>query len=217
MGIDIYSAWFLFCIAFGGMLLATWIMGRLGNRFYTMDPLKRQVSMLALEFPSKETEVANILRGIFLLDDDDKKASIRSFKWQLILDFLLFMPCAYGSIFILCMTIAPTLNSAGETIFMILAYIQILCFLLDCIENIYFWSNLKPKAKPASTLTFKLMQLLEIFKWGPALIGAVSGISVICFYWLSGHYSKNSITYITIILLELIVFSALGKIKTKTA
>lgn len=217
MGIDIYSAWFHFCIAFGGMLLATWIMGRLNNRFYTMDPLKRKVSMLSLEFPSKETEVANILRGIFLLDEDDKKASIHSFKWQIILDFLLFMPCAYGSIFILCSTIAPTLQPTGKIIFMLLAYAQILCFLLDCIENFYLWSNLKPTAKPSSTLTFKLMQVLEIFKWGFALIGAVSGISVIFFYWLSGIYSKGSLIYIALFLLEIIVFSALSRIKIKTA
>ncbi|KAA5533484.1 hypothetical protein F0919_13160 [Taibaiella lutea] len=217
MEIDITNAWFHFCIAFGGMLTGTFIMGRLGNRFYTMDPLKRKVSMLALEFPAKETEVANILKGVFLLDEEEKKASINSFRWQIILDFLLFMPCAYGSIFILCSTIAPTLKSTGENIFMILAYAQILCFALDAIENIYLWSNLKPNAKNASKFTFRLMQILEALKWGFALIGAIGGLSVICFYWLSGNYNSGSLIYILIFFLEIVVFLLLSKIKTKSA
>lgn len=217
MEIDIYNAWFHFCIAFGGMLLASFIMGRLSNRFYTMDPLKKKVSMLALEFPAKETEVSNILKGIFLLDEEDRKASISSFRWQIILDFLLFMPCAYGSIFILCNTIAPTLRPTGQNVFMILAYAQILCFVLDGIENIYLWSNLKPNAKEASKLTFKLMQLLEVLKWGLALIGCVGGLSVICFYWLSGNYNSGSLVYILIFFLEIVVFLMLSKIKTKSA
>lgn len=217
MEIDIYNTWFLFCLAFGGMLLATFIMGRLGNSFYTMDPLKKKVSMLSLEFPAKETEVSNTLKGIFLLDEEEKKASLNSFRWQIILDFLLFMPCAYGSIFILCTTIASTLKTTGEDIFMTLAYAQVLCFVLDAIENIYLWSNLKPDAKAASKLTFRLMQLLETFKWGLALIGGVGGLSVIFFYWLSGNYNSGSLIYILIFFIEIVVFLLLSKIKTKSA
>lgn len=216
MGIDVNNAWFLFCLAFGGMLLATFIMGRLSNRFYTMDPLKKRVSMLSLEFPAKETEVSNTLKGIFLLEEVDKRASLSSFRWQIILDFLLFMPCAYGSIFILCSTVATTLRPTGADIFMILAYAQILCFVLDAIENIYLWSNLKPDAKAASKATFKLMQLLEVFKWGLALIGGVGGLSVIFFYWLSGNYNSGSLIYILMFFLEIVAFLLLSKIKTKS-
>ena len=216
MEIDIYNAWFHFCLAFGGMLLATFIMSRLGNRFYTMDPLKRKVSMMALEFPGKETEVANILKGIFLLNDEDRKASLNAFRWQIILDFLLFMPCTYGGIYIMCSTLAPTLEPAGKCIFMIFAYAQILCFVLDSIENVYLWSNLKPNAKEAGTFTFRLMQLLELLKWSLALISGIGGLSVLCFYWLSGNYQEGSLIYVIIFFLEIIVFLLLGKIKPKT-
>lgn len=218
MGIDIYNAWFHFCLAFGGMLLATFIMGRLSNSFYTMDPLKKKVSMLGLEFPAKETEVSNILKGIFLLKEEDKRASLRSFRWQIILDFLLFMPCAYGGIYIMCSTIAPTLeSSAGEHIFMFFAYAQTACFVLDSIENIYLWSNLRPDAKEATTFTFRLMQILEVLKWGLALISAIGGFSVLCFYWLSGKYEGGSLVYVLIFFVEIVLFLLLSRIKTKAA
>src|SRR5690349_21304364 len=106
MYIDIHNPWLLFCIGFGLMLLSTYLMGVQARKFFTMDPVKRNVSMLALEFPSKNTEVANIMRGIYLLPGDARKASLRALKTQLLLDYFMFMPGTYGGIMVMCLGVA---------------------------------------------------------------------------------------------------------------
>lgn len=133
------NPWALFCLAFGLMLVATWLMGRQGQRMVTMDPVRRQVSIMALEFPSDRQEIANIMRGFFRLPADERSASVRSLKSQLLTDFLLFMPGAYGGIAIMCLQVAGKMSEPGYYLFTGLAGAQALCFLLDTVENIYFW------------------------------------------------------------------------------
>ena len=209
MSFDIHNLWFLFCIGFGMMLLASYIMGRQGRSFITMDPIRRNVSMLSLEFPSKPMDLSNVMKGIYRLPDDEQKASIRSLRGQIIVDFLLFMPGTYGAIFILLMKMAMKMGPFGFYLFTVLAWAQILCFVLDAIENFYFLSQIKPDVKPSQT-AFRMMQVLELMKWGFALLGAVCGFSAAAFFWLSGQYSADTLIYPAIFGGLIVVFLLVG-------
>ena len=184
-------------------------MGRQGRNFITMDPIRRNVSMLSLEFPSKPTELSNVMKGIFRLPEDEQQASIRSLRGQIVVDFLLFMPGTYGGIFILLMKMAMKMGPFGFYLFTVLAWAQILCFLLDAIENFYFLSQIKPDAKQSQT-AFRMMQVLEIMKWGFALLGAVCGFSAAAFFWLSGQYSVETLIYPAIFGGLIVVFLLVG-------
>lgn len=206
MSILSLNPWALFCLAFGLMLLATWLMGRQGQRMITMDPVRRQVSITALEFPSDRQEIANIMQGFFRLPAAEQQSSIWSLKSQLITDFLLFMPGAYGGIAIMCLQVAGKMSEPGYYLFTALAGAQALCFLLDTIENIYFWNKIRPDAQPASKTGYRLLQVLEGFKWGLALLGAVCGFSAISYFWLSGQYHQESLLFVGIFFAEILIF-----------
>ncbi|MCD6012062.1 MAG: hypothetical protein K0Q79_1924 [Flavipsychrobacter sp.] len=187
-----------FCIAFAVMLLATWLMSRQGRHLFTKDPLRRKFTMLEMEFPAKSYELETLINGIYLLPDEAPK-TIKALKKQLLLDYLLFIPAVYSCIYILCMHIAVELKTeVGRYWFMGLGWAQIIPFILDYIENTYFWIMINkrniPVPKPDVTKPepvsrpFKMMQLLQVFKWGIPLIGAVCSISVVAYFWLSGRY-----------------------------
>src|SRR4051812_35317006 len=117
--------WPMFCIAFGAMLLLTFIMGLLGRHFYTQDVVIKKFSIMDLEMPATPLELVNLIKGLYKLPGDRSKKSIDSLKGQLYIDFL-FMPFAYGSIFILCMLVSAKMDlAAGKYVFMILAWLQL--------------------------------------------------------------------------------------------
>lgn len=183
-------------IAFGIMLVATWLMGRQGKFFFTKDPIRRQFSILEMEFPAKSFDLENIINGIYQLPDDAPK-TIRALKAQLLLDYLLFIPAVYGGVFVLCMHLAGSLHTdMGRYWFTGLAWAQALAFILDYIENTYFWIMIGkrdiPVPRPApfepekTSRSFKAMQLLEIVKWGLPLLAMACCLSVLAYFWLSG-------------------------------
>src|SRR5688572_26724547 len=105
------DTWFWFVVAFGVLLVASIIMNIQARYFYTMDVVVRKFGMMDLELASTPQELANIINGIYLLPTDGKSTPrtekvIRSLREQIVIDFILFMPGAYGSIFLLCMKVA---------------------------------------------------------------------------------------------------------------
>ncbi len=196
--IHIPNAGLYFGIAFVVMLLSAWLMGRQSRFFFTKYPLRRKFTIREMEFPSRSFELETLINGIYLLPDDAPK-TIKALKKQLLLDYFLFIPAVYGGIFILCMHIAGELRTeVGHYWFRGLAWAQLISFVLDYIENTYFWIMIgkrdipvpKPdvtKPEPVSR-SFKTMQLLQVFKWGFPLIGIVCCLSVLAYFWFSGRY-----------------------------
>jgi hypothetical protein len=216
MYITIPEPWLLFCICFAAMLLATFLMGRQSHHFRTIDPVMQKFSMMDLEFPSNPGERTNITSGIYKLNPEDSRATLRALRHQLITDFLLFMPGTYGGIFILCMQLAGKSGKVGYLFFMTLAIGQILCFVLDTIENIYLWRITKPDVKKESAATFFWMRNLEYVKWVFALVGGIGGLSAMAWIWLTGNYERSSLLYVFIFLGEIALFiiaSMIGKKK----
>jgi hypothetical protein len=171
---------------------------------------------MELEIPASATGLARIIKGLFELPEDESKKSIAALKGQLMLDFL-FMPFAYGSIFLLCWRVSTKLQSSqvhiGYYVFFAFAVLQIIPWICDIVENLYLLQKIKQGVNvQASTDTqHKAYLVMEAFKWGLSLTAAVCSISVICYFWLTGDYSITSFKYLLIILVEIIAFIIIAK------
>ena len=208
MFVSIPNTWLLFSIAFGIMLLAIYIMGSQSRKLYTMHVVQRKFTMMDLEFPTTPLEMSKILSGIFKIKDDKiQRASLRALKGQLLIDFFLFMPGVYGGIFVMSMKVATKmLSKFGHNAFLIFAWVQVLCFILDVIENRYIWIKIRAEIKPSSQTVFNAYKLLEFFKWGLPLVASVSCFSTLLYFWITGHYATSSYKYMVLIGLELVAF-----------
>jgi hypothetical protein len=211
MSIFIIS-WTLFTITFGLMLLFSFIMAVQGSHFYTYDHVEKKFSIMELEMPATPLELVNLIRGLYKLSTRDKALkAIKSLRYQLYLDFL-FMPCAYGTIFILCMLVSAKMQSSfGHTIFTILAWAQLIPWLCDIVENIYLLRKIKPKPVLSSLTVHKAYLRMEYCKWGIALGATICAVTAICYFWLAGNYVVNSLNYLAIIAVEIIIFALMGK------
>lgn len=204
MQVHITDTWLIFCIAFGVILITNLIMFRQGMNFYTMDVVLRKFNITDLELPSSVKELPNLINGIFALPDEKKRKSISSLKGQLYVDFI-FMPAAYGAIFLLCMNVSHKMT-LGKELFAALAWLQLIPFALDVIENIYLLNKIHPALAETNKSVHLLFQIIEIIKWGLALTAIVCSLSAIIYFWLVGRYSIESLKYLLIIIGELIVF-----------
>ena len=200
----------LFCVIFGAMMLTTFIMNLLGKNLYTLHVFVRKFSILDLQFPASALELATYIRGIFLLPKSLSSKSLRALKGQLYVDFL-FMPFAYGSIFLLCILLSHKMNYVGNYIFTILAWLQIIPFLCDIAENIYLLKKIHPDVKASKSSVHKIYQLIVKTKWSIAIIAIVFCISALCYFWLTGNFSNSSLPYFLVILIILLVMAALTK------
>ncbi len=137
-------SWSLFCIAFGLMLLLTFIMNLQSANFYTNDSVIKKFSIMDLELPATATELVNLIKGLYKLPQPQSKKALSSLKGQLYIDFI-FMPFAYGSIFLLSMMVSSKMQTPyGKNLFLIFAWLQIIPWLCDIIENIYLLNKIKP-------------------------------------------------------------------------
>src|SRR6478735_2193254 len=93
--------WQLFSVFFGLLLLVSFIMMLQSRNFYTFHVTKRRFSIMELEIPATYAELVKIIKGLFKLPEYESKKSVGALKGQLLIDFL-FMPLAYGSIFLIC-------------------------------------------------------------------------------------------------------------------
>lgn len=214
MQILIPNGWILFCIAFGVLLITSFIMSRLSRHFYTHDVLERKFSIMDLQWPASPLELVNLVDGIYKLPLPKQQRTLRALKKHLYVDFI-FMPAAYGSIFLLCMNISWKMSLAGPYLFAGLAWLQIVAFILDVIENIYLLKKIGPKISEASPGTHKAYGYLERFKWGIALLALICALSALLYFWLVGRYSVGSLKYAAIIVVEIVLFFVAGTIAKK--
>ena len=198
-------SWLWFCLLLGFALLITIFMSIQGKRFYTDDGVIRQFSIMDLEFAATPKEIVNIISGMYKLPGERSKKAVNAVRMQLIADFV-FMPAIYGAIFLLCMQVSCKMLHFGRGIFAVLAWLQLLPWLCDIIENIYLLGKINPSPVESSEKVHTAYLRLEIIKWGLSLTAAVCAIAAIFFFWLSGYYSINSLHYLAISLLEVILF-----------
>jgi len=211
--------WQLFTIFFGLMLLVSFIMMRQSRHFSTFYVTKRKFSIMELETPATYAGMIRIIKGLFLLPEIDRKKSIDALKGQLWLDFL-FMPLAYGSIFLLCWRVSAKFQSAfGHYVFFVFAVLQVVPWICDIIENIYLLGKIKQgvniddskEALEKKANLHKAYLIMEAVKWGTALTATVCAVSAICYFWLTGGYTATSLKYAVIALVETAAFIFISK------
>jgi hypothetical protein len=209
-------SWIAFSITFGLTLLFSFIMAVQSVHFYTYDGVEKKFSMMELEIPASNKELVNIIGGIYKLTDAEKKSkAITALKSQLYIDFL-FMPCAYGSIFILCMLVSSKMQySIGFDIFWVMAYLQIIPWICDIIENIYLLGKIKKRPHLSTISVHKAYIRMEYLKWTIALGSGICAVAAICYFWLAGKYAVHSLNYLAIIAGEVIVFALVAKLFLK--
>lgn len=215
------NTWQLFSVLFGLLLLVSFIMTLQSRNFYTFHVTKRRFSIIELEIPATYAELVKIIKGLFELPEPESKKSVGALRGQLWIDFL-FMPLAYGSIFLICWRVSVKLQSRihiGQYVFLVFAILQIIPWICDIIENIYLLKKIKEginikdtkEALAEKENTHKAYLVLEAFKWGISLTATTCAISAICYFWLTGDYSGTSFKYILIVLAEIIVFAFIVK------
>lgn len=195
-------------------MFTTFIMGRLSRYFYTEDVVLRRFSIMDLQWPGSALELQNLIHGIYRLPAKRSTTVVNALKKHLYADFL-FMPAAYGSIFLLCMKISWKMDYFGPEIFAFFAWLQIIPFMLDIYENIYLLQKLKPDFTKTSNETFKWMQRVEIIKWGIPLGSLILALSAVLYFWLNGMYDKGSLLYVGILIGEVLFFLLAGKMAAK--
>ncbi len=215
MHLYIEFTWIHFCIAFGMMLFLHLIMSFQSNNFFTKHMVVRKFSILDLEFPPSAIEMVNFIKDIFSLPVAQAKKTSTALRNQLLLDFL-FMPAFYGSIFILSMKVSLKMVYFGHKFFAVLAWIQFIAWLCDIIENIYLLNKIRPEPTLSNNNVFKSYEALEVLKWGIPLLTSVCSIAAISYFWLVGLYSYDSLVYLLIIAIEIIIYFAAKKVTTKS-
>jgi hypothetical protein len=186
MSLKIIDGWVHLSVLIVLAVILTRVMMKQGRQFFTMDPVKKQFSMLDLEFPGSAQEILNIVQGIYALPPADSQTVLRALRRQLRTDFL-FMPVIYGAIFVLCKQVYWLMPKGEGDFFNFLAYLQAVPWLLDIIENIFLFGRIRKEATLCSRGTFAAYRVLELFKWGIALLGIAFGVSSLFYLWLTGH------------------------------
>lgn len=208
------NGWLFLCVTTGLFLFVGLILRIQSRQFCTLDVVVRKFSIMDLEFPPSPREISNIINGIYQLPTRRSEKTLRFLKAHLYTDFL-FMPVAYGSIFIACLKVSAKMLSVGHTVFVVLAWLQVLAWVLDMIENIYLLKKIKPTVLPSKQSVHKAYQLLQVGKWGIALTGAICSLSALLYFWLIGNYATASLIYLVILVMEVAaVFISAKLIKT---
>jgi hypothetical protein len=206
MPINYLNDWLLFTVAFTLLLVITFIMQRQSDHFYTLDVIVRKFSIMELEVPATSRELYNIIYGLFQLPPDASKKSLRALRGQLWLDFL-FMPLAYGCIFLLCWRVAYKMQlPVGKYIFLAFAVVQLIPWICDIIENGFLLSQLRRDVKEISKELHHSYLFMEALKWGLAITATVCGMGAVMYFWCTGAYSATSLQYMIIVVVEIVIF-----------
>jgi hypothetical protein len=209
---QLHISWAWFCYALGLAAITTIIMSRQAKQFFTLDVVVRNFSILDLEFAAAAKEIVHIIKGIYLLPQPQSTKTIKALKGQLIIDFL-FMPGIYGTVFLGCMHVSCKMTTNwGQASFAILAWLQLIPWLCDIIENIYLLNKIKPVVLPSSDSVHVAYQRMELVKWGLSLTGGVCSIAALLFFWVSGKYAPASFPYLLMVIGEVILFFILAKL-----
>jgi hypothetical protein len=211
------NAWLLFSILFGLLLIVSFVMMLQSRNFYTKDIIVRKFSIMELEVPATPKELVNVIKGLYDLPEKQSQKSIAALKGQLKLDFL-FMPFAYGAIFLLCWRVAHKMeqNFIGFYVFMGLAFLQVIPWVCDIIENVYLLKKINPRIKDVDVKNLDKSEIeqnkhkrylsMEGLKWGIALTATVCSISAVSYFSLTGQYSDNSLNFLLIIAAQTVIF-----------
>ncbi len=211
---QILNNWLSFTIVFGLLLIVTFVMTQQSRHFYTKDIVLRKFSIMELEIPSTPAELVNLIKGLYFSGPQSGK-SISSLKQQLRIDFL-FMPLAYSSVFLICWKVAQkTTFPLVHYFFILFAFLQVVPWICDIIENVYLLRKIGPDPKLSTDKTHKHYLIMESFKWGLSLAATVSSISAICYYWLTGSCSRDSVLFLGIVAAETIIFLAASVLANK--
>lgn len=218
MPIHIPVNWMSFCIATAFVVLFSYIMHIISRSFITRDVLHKKFGILDLELASSELELNNLLHGITKLEAVQAKKVFRALRMHLYVDFL-FMPAAYGALFIACMQVARKMPESGMIFFSILAWLQVAAWVSDIIENIFLLKKIRQHEdqplQNTGTKFFAVFQKLQFVKWGAALLALVCILSSLMYFWVSGFYSPASLKYIVMFTAEILVFIILCALPAK--
>jgi len=216
MELIISNAWGWLCFSMAVVLLTSFIMLRQSREFYILDVVVRKFSMLDLQFPASPKEIPHLIKCIYALPSPQQERTLAALRGQLRTDFI-FMPAAYGSIFLICIQVAGKMNPAGEIFFECLAWLQLIAWLFDAMENSYLLHKIHPGALPSSMEVHRAYQQMVFAKWILALTGAVCALSALLFFWVSGKYETRSLCYLLILVGEVVMFVGLQLIARKPA
>ncbi len=215
MAIIVPGGWLIFCIAASIVMLCSLIMFYLQNFFVTEDPDLRDFTILDLEWASNEKEINNTLRGLMLLPPEIGSKVRRALLTHLYIDFL-FMPAAYGAMFIACMQLCLRMPVFGLFFFAILGWSLAIAWVSHIFANIslfrkfWFWKKNYQTEKPEKTvfrfIPFRIFRLLEILKWSISLTVLSCVLSAVLYLWVSGFYAVGSLFYLLITVAEFILF-----------
>lgn len=217
--IDIPQTWFWFTVAFAVMLFATLLMNKQAAGFLTRDGSMRKYSILDLQLPSSPNDIPNILGGIFRLPEGKIRYAKKSLVNHLAIDFL-YMPATYGCIFLLCMHVSSKTVSIGHPWFAAFAWLQLLAWLLDIIENSYLLTQIKPRTTPPVPInnvppnikrTYLSYKYMVLTKWMIALLGGICSLMVLLYFWITGNYNPDNLFYSLVIIVEIVAFIMIGK------
>ncbi len=208
--------WLTFLVCFTLLLIVSFAMMKQGSGFYTKDIVIKKFSIMELEVPASPDTLYRLIKGLYALPEPDSKKSVAALKGQLRLDFL-FMPLAYGCLFLLCWRVSGKMESGlGKYLFIELAFLQLVPWLCDIIENIYLLNKIKPDiedpkqmnraGQQAAIKKHKNYLRMEAVKWGISLTALVCALSAVCYCWFTGTYSRQSLYYLLAVIGELAVF-----------
>jgi hypothetical protein len=77
-------------------------------------------------------------------------------------------------------------------------------------------NKIRPEPTVSNVAAFKSYEALEVLKWGIPLLASVCSIAAISYFWLVGLYSYDSLPYLVIIVIEIIIYFAIKKVTTKS-
>jgi hypothetical protein len=199
-------------------LLTTIIMGRQSRHFYLQGITRMPFSIFDLEFPGDPKTLPHIMRDIDNLPNGEGIKVRKSLRGSLLTDFV-FMPATYIGIFLLCIHTANKMEYWGKIVFNVLAWMQVLPWLFDMIENLYILNKMK-RPVPSSLAVHKAYVRIVQFKWGIACTAAVCAAFGSLYFWIVGEFDNYAINYLLILAGEIAVFmiiSRIGKKKLATA
>lgn len=206
------NSWMCFVILVGIALFTSIVMSILARKFRTHYGVTRKFSIMDLEFPSSRRDYHKIINGIYRLPDSAKILS--ALRGNLLVDFL-FMPAIYGLIFILCMNVSTKMESDwGEFGFQLFAWLQLLAWLLDIIENIYMLGHLKEVKMDQTFVDAPLrgFKYMVHTKWIIALLGGICSSMVLLCFWLEGEYDQTNLKYLVYLVVEILVALVLTRL-----
>ncbi len=203
-----FIPWYIFLLSLGLTLILAVIMQNLTKMFITVDPIVHPFTLLELEIPSTGQELVNIIRGIFLLPDGERKNTLRAVKTYLIIDFI-FMLIVYFTIATLCLKISSKAEFAWtKYLFVTLAILQIPAWLANIFSNFYLLKKLKQGNLiqiPAKGEHRNYIRMV-IIKWAITLLSTVICVGALVFFWITGDFSVKSLYALMIATLTFVVF-----------